>query len=136
MPIRHRAAELALSWHAGLLAGRALTAAVYGEHRRSHDLTVRAVGRGPAAVERLVTVWCRAVLAERRPDAGARIDIEQVPTPARWAVRVLAAAAARDRVMLPALVGAVPDDELEPHLAALLHLAVAAVVEREGEGRL
>lgn len=133
MPIRHRAAALALRWHAGLLAGRALTAAVYGEHRRSRALTARAVHRGPAAVERLVTVWCRTILDERPPGTGVRPDIEQVPTPARWAARVLAAAAARDRVMLPALVGAVPADELEPHLTALLHLAVAAVVERDAE---
>ncbi|MEV5829179.1 hypothetical protein AB0L25_26825 [Spirillospora sp. NPDC052242] len=133
MPIRHRAAELALHWHAGLLAGRALTAAVYGEHHRSRALTARAVHRGPAAVERLVTVWCRTILDERPSGIGVRPDIEQVPIPARWAVRVLAAAAARDRIMLPALVGAVPADELEPHLAALLHLAVAAVVERDEE---
>ncbi|RSN64075.1 MULTISPECIES: hypothetical protein [Actinomadura] len=133
MPIRPRAADLALRWHAGLLAGRALTAAVYGEHRRSRALTARAVHRGPAAVERLVAVWCRAILDEHPRAAGIRPGIEQAPVPARWAARVLAAAAARDRVMLPALVGAVPADELEPHLAALLHLAVAAVVERDDE---
>ncbi|MFD0899067.1 hypothetical protein [Actinomadura sediminis] len=133
MPILHRTSELALRWHAGLLAGRALTAAVYGEHRRSRDLTARAVRRGPAAVERLVTVWCRTILSERPPDVRVPPDIDRAPPPARWAVRVLAAAAARDRVMVPALVGAVPAEELEPHLTALLHLAVAAVVERDDE---
>ncbi len=133
MPIRHRAAELALHWHAGLWAGQALTAAVYGEHHRSRALTARAVHRGPAAVERLVIVWCRTILDEHPPDIGARPDIEQVPTPARWAARVLTAVAARDRLRLSALVGAVHADELEPHLAALLHLAVNAVAERDEE---
>ncbi|OLT11425.1 hypothetical protein BJF79_24155 [Actinomadura sp. CNU-125] len=61
--------------------------------------------------------------------ADGRGDIDRLPPPARWAARVLTAAAARDRVMFPALVGAVPADELEPHLSALLHLAVAAVVD-------
>ncbi|MFV2172568.1 hypothetical protein ACFHW2_14075 [Actinomadura sp. LOL_016] len=37
----------------------------------------------------------------------------------------------RDRVMLPALVAAVPADELEPHLTGLLHLAAAAVLARD-----
>ncbi|OLT11424.1 hypothetical protein BJF79_24150 [Actinomadura sp. CNU-125] len=72
MPIRHRTSELALHWHARLLAGRALTAAVYGEHRRSRGLTARAVRRGPAAVERLVAVWCGAILAEWPPDVRDR----------------------------------------------------------------
>ncbi|QKW35638.1 hypothetical protein HUT06_17650 [Actinomadura sp. NAK00032] len=133
MPIRHRAAEITLRWHAGLLAGRALTAAVYGEHRRSRALTALAVSRGPAAVERLVTVWCRTILDEHPPGTGVRPDIERAPAPARWTARVLAAVAARDRITLSALVGAVPADELEPRLTALLHLAVDAVVERDEE---
>lgn len=138
LTIRRRAVRFAVHWHTRLLAGRALTAAVYGEHRRSRDLTARAVRHGPSAVERLVAVWCREILSDRAtgpvfldPGRGGRVDIDRVPPPARWGARVLAAAEARDRVMLPALVAAVPTEELEPHLAGLLRLAAAAVLARD-----
>ncbi|QFG22760.1 hypothetical protein [Actinomadura sp. WMMB 499] len=142
-PVRdpRRVVAFAVRRHAGWLAGRALTAASYGEHDRSADLTARAVRRGPDGVERLVKVWCRTILSDRPPAGpalagpghGGRPDIDRLPVPARWAARVVAAAAARDRAMLRALVGAVPEEEVDVHLACLLRLAVAAVVARDDD---
>lgn len=144
--IRRRLADRAVRWYAGLLAGRALTAATYGDDDAGRDLTARAVRRGPVAVEQLVTVWTEAVLAGLPPAAPAREGVREVPITcgfaiaadagqrpptARWVGYLLAAAANHDHAMRRALIEAVPAEDLHDHLAELLRTASDAVVARD-----
>jgi hypothetical protein len=127
-------AEHAVRRYAGWLAGRALTAAAYGDWQEGHALTARVIPHGGIAVEQLVTVWCEAILAEpplHMQDEPAMEFAGLDRTPAlRWSAQVLAAAN-QDRTLLPLLVNAVPAGELAQHLAGLLDLAVAAVMARD-----
>ncbi|WP_433225439.1 hypothetical protein [Actinomadura formosensis] len=135
---------------AAVLAGRALTCAVYGDCGRGHRITADTIERGGRlAVESVAAVWCEAMLdglprstrknGTFRPvvmDGGRVLDPEQVPPPLLWAMRLVAAHAARDRVMCAALIGAVPDSEVEQHLKVLLHVAAQSVATRSEEAVL
>lgn len=129
---------------AGHLAGRALSCAVYGDCERGHQIAAGVVARsGDLGVRALAGTWCEAIVADvpRRARRSGRfrlifadgpidMDADQVPPPMRWAGALVTAHAALDWPMCRDLLAAVPDDQLQAHLAELLHMAAAAVVAR------
>ncbi|TDB86453.1 hypothetical protein E1264_17800 [Actinomadura sp. KC216] len=129
---------------AGMFAGRALTATIYGDCHRGHQITADVIERsGRLGARALAAVWCEAMLADVPRSARRRGNFrpllmtpwgqlapEDAPTSAMWMARLVAAHASRDWDMCRALVDAVPDDQIEEHLALLLHTAAAATIAR------
>lgn len=137
-------ARLVRSWRVGVLAGRALNAAVYGDLTGAQEATARIIRRGTIATRLAAAMWCEAILldvprarrAGARPvflDADGRIvdecDID-VAAEYLWATRLVAAHANQDAPMFTALVAAVPAARLAGHLAELLAAAADAVAMR------
>ncbi len=150
MTLTARLTRTAARWRSATTARRALSAQVYGEHRRASDLVESVIARdGTPGVYAMAGTWCEAILADvprriRRSAArgectalpvltlpdGTDCGIEGASPEVRWAGRLLAAHAAADWAMCRDLIDAVPRLYLPVHLAVLLSRAADATVTR------